>query len=44
MLKPVFSHGQIYVAVSRVTSPQGLKILFMDEDVKHIGYTKNIVY
>ncbi|WOH15307.1 hypothetical protein DCAR_0934844 [Daucus carota subsp. sativus] len=42
--KPVFSHGQIFVAVSRVTSPEGLKILCVDEDEKHIGFTKNIVY
>ena len=42
--KPVFSHGQIYVAVSRVTSPHGLRILCVDEDEAHAGYTKNIVY
>lgn len=40
----VFSHGQIYVAVSRVTSPTGLKIVCIDEDETCVGHTKNIVY
>lgn len=41
---PVFGHGQMYVAVSRVTSPTGLKIVTVDEDPSQNGLTRNIVY
>ena len=37
---PVFSHGQFYVAVSRVTSAKGLKVLLPESSDK----TANIVY
>ena len=42
--RPVFSHEQLYVAVSRVTSKDGLKILIVENDYGDCFHTKNIVY
>nr|XP_017245434.1 PREDICTED: ATP-dependent DNA helicase PIF1-like [Daucus carota subsp. sativus] len=42
--KSVFTHGQFYVAISRVTSPQGLRIFVDSEGGEPTNITKNVVY
>ncbi|KAL3640090.1 hypothetical protein CASFOL_015058 [Castilleja foliolosa] len=41
---PVFSHGQLYVAVSRVTNRKSLRILVCDDDESKLNKTNNVVY
>jgi ATP-dependent exoDNAse (exonuclease V) alpha subunit len=41
---PVFSHGQLYVAFSRVTSPTGLHVLIENNSAEHENQTHNVVY
>jgi ATP-dependent DNA helicase PIF1 len=44
LTKPVFTHGQFYVGLSRARFKDGLKMLLEDSDEGRRLETKNIVY
>ncbi|KAF8087311.1 hypothetical protein N665_0591s0015 [Sinapis alba] len=44
LLRHVFSHGQLYVAISKVTSKKGLKILIVNGEGKPQRQTMNVVF
>ena len=42
--KPIFGHGQFYVACSRVSNPAALKIAIEQPPEKEVAKTKNVVF
>ncbi|XP_077246008.1 uncharacterized protein LOC143885842 [Tasmannia lanceolata] len=42
--EPVFTHGQLYVGTSRVTSRSGIRLLIGEKSHPKYGYTRNVVF
>lgn len=41
---PVFAHGQLYVALSRATSVDGIKVFIANPENEYHQFTQNIIY
>ena len=44
MPKPLFSHGQLYIVVSKITSKQELKLLIHNNDDNPKNVTTKVVF
>ena len=44
LTEPVFMHGQLYVALSRVTDGANLRMIVPDTEACQQGKIKNVVY
>ncbi|KAL8503031.1 hypothetical protein ACS0TY_021957 [Phlomoides rotata] len=42
--KSMFSYGQMYVAISKITNRSGLKILLCNSDNDNCNKTKNVLF
>lgn len=44
LLHSVFSHGQLYVTISRIKSKKSLKILIHDKEDQALQSTTNVIF
>lgn len=42
--RPVFTHGQLYVAISKITSKKGLKVLISDIKIEKLQIKQKMLF